>query len=73
MKKKLLSAILAMSMVMGLAACGNNGPVPKLQKAEIPAQLLRHQQLQRHPQQRQQTQLQVSTAGSHLQIRLHFA
>ena len=28
MKKKLLSAILAMSMVMGLAACGNNGPVP---------------------------------------------
>ncbi|RKM61426.1 extracellular solute-binding protein [Butyrivibrio sp. CB08] len=28
MRKKFLSAILAMSMVMGLAACGNNGPVP---------------------------------------------
>ena len=28
MKKKVLSAILAASMVMGLAACGNNGPVP---------------------------------------------
>ena len=28
MKKKVLSAILAASMVMGLAACGNNEPVP---------------------------------------------
>ncbi len=28
MKKKVLSSILAAAMVMGLAACGNNGPVP---------------------------------------------
>ena len=28
MKKRLLTTILATSMVLGLAACGNSGPVP---------------------------------------------
>ena len=38
MKKKVLSAILAASMVMGLAACGNNGPVPTASDDTQPAQ-----------------------------------
>ena len=38
MKKKVLSAILAASMVMGLAACGNNGPVPTASDDSQPAQ-----------------------------------